>query len=66
MHHQHTSAFGEQLRRYCEAAGLAQEQLAERAGLTVNAISLLERGRRRLPYPQTIRKLAEALGPLHR
>src|SRR5512134_2325379 len=62
MHHQHTSAFGAQLRRYREAAGLTQEQLAERAGLTANAISLLERGQRRLPYPQTIRKLAEALG----
>ncbi|MFL5807379.1 MAG: helix-turn-helix domain-containing protein, partial [Roseiflexaceae bacterium] len=62
MHNEHTSAFGAQLRRYREVAGLTQEQLAERAGLTVNAISLLERGLRRLPYPQTIRKLAAALG----
>src|SRR5215212_260788 len=62
MHNQHTSAFGVQLRRYREVAGLTQEQLAARAGLTVNAISLLERGLRRLPYPQTIRKLAAALG----
>src|SRR5215213_2182159 len=62
MHNEHTSAFGAQLRRYREAAGLTQEQLAERAGLTVNAISLLERGLRQLPYLQTIRKLAAALG----
>src|SRR3982751_3999062 len=62
MHNQHISAFGAQLRRYREAAGLTQEQLAAQAGLTVNAISLLERGLRRLPYPQTIRKLAAALG----
>jgi predicted ATPase/DNA-binding CsgD family transcriptional regulator/DNA-binding XRE family transcriptional regulator len=62
MHDQHTSAFGAQLRRYRKAAGLTQEQLAEQSGLTVNAISLLERGLRRLPYPQTIRKLAAALG----
>jgi predicted ATPase/DNA-binding CsgD family transcriptional regulator/DNA-binding XRE family transcriptional regulator len=62
MHNEHTSAFGAQLRRYREVAGLTQEQLAERAGLTVNAISLLERGLRRQPFPQTIRKLAAALG----
>ena len=62
MHHQHSSAFEAQLRRYVEAADPTQEQLAEWVGLTVNAISLLERGRRQVPYPQTIRKLAEALG----
>jgi predicted ATPase/DNA-binding CsgD family transcriptional regulator/DNA-binding XRE family transcriptional regulator len=56
------SAFGEHLRRYREAAGLTQEELAERAGLTGKAISALERGERRRPYPQTIRALAAALG----
>ena len=55
------SAFGEHLRRYREAAGLTQEELAERAGLTGKAISALERGERRRPYPQTIRALAAAL-----
>src|SRR5512146_1808320 len=30
------STFGEQLRRYREAAGLSQEDLAERAGLTAS------------------------------
>ncbi len=44
-------SFGEQLRRYREAAALTQEELAERAGLTVDAISALERGRRQRPYP---------------
>src|SRR5262245_50374499 len=62
MHDQHTTAFGTQLRRFREAAGLTQEQLAQRAGLTVNSIRLLERGQRRLPYSQTISKLAGALG----
>ena len=55
------SSFGEQLRRYREAAGLTQEELAERAGLTADAISTLERGKRRRPYPQTVRLLAGAL-----
>lgn len=55
-------SFGERLRRLREAAGLTQEELAGRAGLTSNAISDLERGRRRRPYPHTVRSLADALG----
>ena len=54
--------FGEMLRRYREAAGQSQEELAERADLTKNAIGALERGERRRPYPDTIRRLAAALG----
>ena len=38
--------FGGQLRRHREAAGLSQEELAERAALTAKAISALERGER--------------------
>jgi predicted ATPase/DNA-binding CsgD family transcriptional regulator/DNA-binding XRE family transcriptional regulator len=53
--------FGERLRRHREAAGLSQEELAERAALTANAISALERGERQHPYPQTLRALADAL-----
>ena len=37
--------FGGQLRRHREAAGLSQEELAERAALTAKAISALETGR---------------------
>jgi predicted ATPase/class 3 adenylate cyclase len=55
-------AFGALLRQYREAAGLTQEQLAERAGLTVNGVSQLERGERRRPYPHTVQALATALG----
>ncbi|GAB2921838.1 XRE family transcriptional regulator [Micromonospora polyrhachis] len=55
-------AFGSALRVLRERARLTQEQLAERAGLSTNAISALERGARRRPYPSTIRALAEALG----
>lgn len=55
-------SFGEQLRRLREAAGLTQEQLAERAGMSAKGISALERGERQRPYLQTVDALAEALG----
>src|SRR3712207_6591719 len=54
-------SFGAQVRQYRERAGLTQEALAERAGLTVNAISALERGTRRQPYLHTVTALATAL-----
>lgn len=54
--------FGAQLRRHREAVGYSQERLAERAGLSANAIGALERGERRRPYPDTVRRLADALG----
>ena len=38
--------FGDLLRRYRTAAGLTQEELAERAGLSTRGISDLERGAR--------------------
>src|SRR5690348_8546638 len=53
--------FGEQLRHWREAAGLSQEKLAERSGLTAKAISALERGDRQQPRLDTIKRLAEAL-----
>ena len=54
--------FGARLRRLREAAGITQEELASRAGLSPNAVSALERGARRRPYPHTVRSLADALG----
>ncbi len=54
--------FGAQLRQLREAASLTQEELAERAGLTADGISALERGERRRPYPHTVRALAEVTG----
>jgi predicted ATPase/DNA-binding XRE family transcriptional regulator len=54
--------FGAQLRALRRAAGLTQEELAERAGLTANGVSALERGARTRPYPHTVRSLADALG----
>ena len=56
-----SAPFGEWLKRYRAAAGLTQEALAERAGLSVRGISDLERGRRASPYYDTVRLLADAL-----
>jgi len=55
-------SFGALLRRHRLAAGLTQEALAERAGMSVQAVSALERGVRRTPYMSTIDLLTEALG----
>jgi transcriptional regulator with XRE-family HTH domain len=54
-------AFGDVLSHYRLAAGLTQEELAERANLSVRGISDLERGVRTRPQPMTVRQLAEAL-----
>ncbi len=54
--------FSELLQSYRAAAGLSQEELAVRAGLSRRGISDLERGERRAPHPATVRHLAEALG----
>src|SRR5579883_217620 len=54
--------FGDWLKRFRAAAGLTQEALAERAGLSPRGISDLERGRRTKPYYDTVRLLADALG----
>ena len=59
---EHGHPFGERLRRLRVAAGLSQEALAERSGLSAQAIGALETGKRRRPYPQTVAALADALG----
>jgi len=56
------STFGDLLRRLRSDAGLTQEQLAEGAGLSVRAISDLERGVNRYPYRATVESLTRALG----
>ena len=55
------ASFGERLRRLRVAATLSQEALAERAGLSRNGISNLERGRSPAPRLETVRLLADAL-----
>src|SRR5437763_2166396 len=54
--------FGEVLQQQRQAAGLSQQELADRAGLSRRGISDLERGKRRSPYPATVRQLADGLG----
>ncbi|MGZ6391575.1 MAG: ATP-binding protein [Ktedonobacterales bacterium] len=54
-------SFGDLLRRYRVAAGLTQEELAARANLSADAISILECGKRRSPRSATVHLLTEAL-----
>src|SRR5581483_67169 len=53
--------FAGQLRRLRLAAGLTQESLAQAAGLSVDAVSTLERGTRLSPRADTARLVADAL-----
>jgi tetratricopeptide (TPR) repeat protein/transcriptional regulator with XRE-family HTH domain len=55
-------AFASRLRDHRLSANLSQEELAERAGLSAQAISMLERGVRSAPRTSTIESLAAALG----
>lgn len=54
--------FGDRLRACRRASGLSQQELAERSGLSVRAVSKLESGRTRWPYPDSVGRLADALG----
>src|SRR2546423_10024185 len=55
-------SFGHLLRRLRRAAGLTQQALAERAGLSLDAVGMLERGVRRAPRMATVTLLAQGLG----
>jgi predicted ATPase/DNA-binding XRE family transcriptional regulator len=54
-------SFGAHLKALREAAGFTQEELATIAGLSVHAVSALERGERRRPHVETMRALSAAL-----
>ncbi|MFG1647100.1 helix-turn-helix domain-containing protein, partial [Amycolatopsis sp. NPDC049252] len=54
-------SFGARLRRLRRAAGLTQEALAEKSGLSGQAVGALERGDRRFPQRATLDRLADAL-----
>ena len=54
-------SFGTQLKALRETAGFTQEELATIAGLSVHAVSALERGERRRPQAETVRALCTAL-----
>ena len=54
--------FGALLKTYRTAAGLTQEALAERAGLSARGLQDLERGVHQTPRRDTVEMLATALG----
>ena len=54
-------SFGAQLKALRESAGYTQEELATIAGISVHAVSALERGERRRPHVETVRALSAAL-----
>ncbi len=56
-----SSDFGKLLRRHRLGVGLSQEALAERARMSSDGISALERGHRRTPQRETLALLAGAL-----
>ncbi len=55
-------SFGTRLRSCRQSAGMSQQELAERSGLSVRTISDLECGRTRFPYQDSLGRLADALG----
>ncbi len=55
-------AFGALVRRYRVAAGLTQEGLAERSGVSPRSVSEIERGGAGVPRHSTVELLADALG----
>ena len=57
----HPIAFASLLRHYRTAAGLTQEEMADRARLSVRTVGDLERGVRKMPHKDTVALLIEAL-----
>lgn len=62
MHPHQRSSFGIRLRQFRQEAAISQEELAERAGLSLRGVSDLERGARTTPRLETVRMLAHGLG----
>ena len=58
---QRSNRFGQAVRKARTAAGLSQEELAERCGLDRSYIGGVERGQRN-PTVSVIEKIAEGLG----
>lgn len=53
---------GKRIQQRREQLGLTQEELADASGLRQSIISRLERGTRKNPSADTVRRLARALG----
>ncbi|HEU4425102.1 MAG TPA: helix-turn-helix transcriptional regulator, partial [Pilimelia sp.] len=56
------SRFGDLLRTYRVGTGLTQQDLADKSGVSVRALSNLERGRARAAQRRSAEALADALG----
>src|SRR5688572_10886743 len=56
-----SAELGRHLTRLRKAAGLSQEQLAEKAGVHKSVVSRFESGEFRRPQPDKLARLAEAL-----
>ena len=56
------AGIGARLRASREAAGLSQQQLADRSGLSIRAVWNIEHGRTHRPYRDSLTRLADALG----
>ena len=57
-----SATFGELLHTYRLKAGLTQQELARRAGLSVRAVRTIERGEIGQPRQESVRRLAAGLG----
>lgn len=55
-------SFAALLQQHRRSAGLTQQELAERSGVSIDAISSLERGLRSRPRSDTVAMIADALG----
>lgn len=53
---------GSLIKRFRMQAGLSQQMLADRALISPQAVSALERGSRKVPYRYTLDRIVEALG----
>src|SRR5262249_12176314 len=60
--HGNSQSFSALIRESRLAAGLTQEELAERAGISARSVSDLERGLYQAPHRDTVARLAAALG----
>lgn len=56
-----SASFADLLKQYRAAAGMTQEELAERAELSARAVSDLERGLTHRPYAHTVQRLIQSL-----
>lgn len=55
-------SFGQKLEALRKRKKLSQKQLAEKAGISPSYLSRVERGKRNIPHPNILKKMAAPLG----